>query len=258
MHRVLRPAVASRSRSTASADRPRATGPRSSATAATRRVCRSSMPGVTIRSCSTSARGCATSASSTPATCRSAASCLLSHLHWDHIQGLPFFTPLLQDGAEVEIYAPAQQDGITVEQVFAETIKPPLFPIHYGMLPGNVYFHEIVDGDVRHRRGPGDRPLDPPHRAYARLPLDLAGGVGRLPQRSPDAARRFVERDGRRDRVVCRRRSRDPRCPVHRRRVRAQAGLGPLHDRLRGLARGATPAPAGWRCSTTTRRTTTT
>ena len=25
-------------------------------------------------------------------------SCLLTHLHWDHIQGLPFFTPLLRDG----------------------------------------------------------------------------------------------------------------------------------------------------------------
>ncbi len=74
-------------------------------------------------------------------------SCLLSHLHWDHIQGLPFFTPLLQDGAKVDVYAPAQPGGITVEQVFAETIKPPLFPIHYGLLPGNVHFHEIVDGE---------------------------------------------------------------------------------------------------------------
>jgi phosphoribosyl 1,2-cyclic phosphodiesterase len=72
-------------------------------------------------------------------------SCLLSHLHWDHIQGLPFFTPLLQDGAEVQIYAPMQDDGISVEKVFAETIKPPLFPIHYSLLPGTVVFHEVED-----------------------------------------------------------------------------------------------------------------
>ena len=34
--------------------------------------------------------------------CDDVSTCLLSHLHWDHIQGLPFFTPLLQEGAENE------------------------------------------------------------------------------------------------------------------------------------------------------------
>jgi ribonuclease BN (tRNA processing enzyme) len=44
-------------------------------------------------------------------------SCLLSHLHWDHIQGLPFFTPLLRDGAELDVYAPGPGNGETVGQV---------------------------------------------------------------------------------------------------------------------------------------------
>ena len=37
--------------------------------------------------------------------------CLLSHLHWDHTQGLPFFTPILKPGAELDIYAPQQDTG---------------------------------------------------------------------------------------------------------------------------------------------------
>ena len=41
-------------------------------------------------------------------------SCLLTHLHWDHTQGLPFFTPMLRPGAEFDIYAPVQEDGRTV------------------------------------------------------------------------------------------------------------------------------------------------
>jgi phosphoribosyl 1,2-cyclic phosphodiesterase len=72
---------------------------------------------------------------------------LLSHLHWDHIQGLPFFKPLLREGAAVAVYAPSQPDGLTVEQVFADTIKPPLFPIHFAMLPGMVEIHEVGDDE---------------------------------------------------------------------------------------------------------------
>jgi len=71
--------------------------------------------------------------------------CLLSHLHWDHIQGLPFFKPLLREGADVQIYAPVQEGSASVAEVFAETIKPPLFPIHFSMFPGMVEFHEVGD-----------------------------------------------------------------------------------------------------------------
>ena len=72
-----------------------------------------------------------------------AATCLLSHLHWDHIQGLPFFKPLLRDGSDIRIYAPVQEGDLTVEDVFADTIKPPLFPIHFSMLPGMIKFNEV-------------------------------------------------------------------------------------------------------------------
>jgi phosphoribosyl 1,2-cyclic phosphodiesterase len=80
--------------------------------------------------------------------------CLLTHLHWDHIQGLPFFKPVLHEGADVSIYAPWQVGDLSVEEIFADTIKPPLFPIHFSMFPGAVRFHEIGDhefsiGDVR-------------------------------------------------------------------------------------------------------------
>jgi phosphoribosyl 1,2-cyclic phosphodiesterase len=72
---------------------------------------------------------------------------LLTHLHWDHIQGLPFFKPFLVDTSDAHIYAPVQEGDLTVEQVFADTIKPPLFPIHFSMLPGMVTFHEVLDDE---------------------------------------------------------------------------------------------------------------
>jgi phosphoribosyl 1,2-cyclic phosphodiesterase len=73
--------------------------------------------------------------------------CLLSHLHWDHIQGVPFFTPLLCAGSNVTVYAPTQSDGRTVESVFAESIKPPLFPIELAMLPGTMRFEDVADDE---------------------------------------------------------------------------------------------------------------
>jgi phosphoribosyl 1,2-cyclic phosphodiesterase len=41
--------------------------------------------------------------------------CLLTHLHWDHVQGLPFFAPLLREGSSLDVYGPTQDDGRTLE-----------------------------------------------------------------------------------------------------------------------------------------------
>ena len=74
-------------------------------------------------------------------------SCLLSHLHWDHMQGLPFFTPLLRSGAELDVYAPSQASGRTVRDVMTDSIRPPLFPITLSELPGDIRFHDVADSE---------------------------------------------------------------------------------------------------------------
>lgn len=75
--------------------------------------------------------------------------CLLSHLHWDHTQGLPFFSPLLYEGAELDVYAPAQEDGRSVAEVIGTVIRPPLFPVTVDQLPGRVRFHDTSDSEFR-------------------------------------------------------------------------------------------------------------
>ena len=74
-------------------------------------------------------------------------SCLLSHLHWDHVQGLPFFTPLLREGSSLDVYGPAQADGRSLDEVVSFTIRPPLFPVSVDELPGEVRFHDTADCD---------------------------------------------------------------------------------------------------------------
>ena len=72
--------------------------------------------------------------------------CLLSHLHWDHAQGLPFFTPLHACGAVLDVYAPRQDDGRSVADAIDQVIRPPLFPVTVHDLPGSVRFHDTDDG----------------------------------------------------------------------------------------------------------------
>ena len=74
--------------------------------------------------------------------------CLLSHLHWDHIQGLPFFAPLLCDGAALTVYGPAQEDGRTLDQVMHATVRPPLFPVGLDAFPGSIRFVDVSDTDI--------------------------------------------------------------------------------------------------------------
>jgi phosphoribosyl 1,2-cyclic phosphodiesterase len=78
--------------------------------------------------------------------------CLLTHLHWDHTQGVAFFTPMLHSGAELDVFAPVQEDGRTVGEVFADVIRPPLFPIGIDQFPGEFRFHDV--GDETFQRGP--------------------------------------------------------------------------------------------------------
>jgi phosphoribosyl 1,2-cyclic phosphodiesterase len=70
---------------------------------------------------------------------------LVTHLHWDHVQGLPFFVPLLRDGASLDIYAPTPTSGSTLCEEFARFLRPPVFPIEIANLPGQVRFHARDD-----------------------------------------------------------------------------------------------------------------
>ncbi len=72
---------------------------------------------------------------------------LLTHLHWDHVQGLPFFVPLLRDGAHLDVYAPAQEDGRSVHEAFDAFLRPPYFPVTLEHLVGTVRFHDVLDDE---------------------------------------------------------------------------------------------------------------
>lgn len=74
-------------------------------------------------------------------------SALVTHLHWDHVQGLPFFTPIDRPGAQLDIYGPQCEQG-SLEEAFDLFMGPPYFPVRLADLRGQIRFHDFHDSDV--------------------------------------------------------------------------------------------------------------
>ena len=113
----------------------------SPATAATRRACRSTSPGEDplLFDLGTGLRYFGLTR---PGDEPFRGSCLLSHLHWDHVQGLPFFGPLQHEDSELVVYAPAQDDGPHRRRGARATICPPMFPVGLDGFPGQIEIRE--------------------------------------------------------------------------------------------------------------------
>jgi phosphoribosyl 1,2-cyclic phosphodiesterase len=79
------------------------------------------------------------------------ANALLSHLHYDHVLGLPFFRPLQDPDATVDVYGPTQEAG-PLAGVLAAMVTPPFFPIHLREFGGEIRFHDL-DGTEDFRLG---------------------------------------------------------------------------------------------------------
>jgi phosphoribosyl 1,2-cyclic phosphodiesterase len=73
---------------------------------------------------------------------------LLSHTHWDHIQGLPFFKPLSAPGNSVCIYGAAQQ-GVRLEEILRRQMDPMVFPVPLTAVAATVRVTEIEEGEFR-------------------------------------------------------------------------------------------------------------
>jgi len=72
---------------------------------------------------------------------------LLTHTHWDHIQGLPFFKPLSESGTEVTIYG-AAQEGVPLEDILGRQMDPMVFPVPLKALAARIVVTEIEAGTV--------------------------------------------------------------------------------------------------------------
>jgi phosphoribosyl 1,2-cyclic phosphodiesterase len=111
---------------------------------------------------------------------------VLSHLHWDHVQGLPFFAAGDRAASVVDLYLPAQ-NGQSAEELLARLMSPPLFPIGPRGLNGRWSFHALDVGE-RDIGGFTVRSAQLTHkggRTFGYRVSDASSSVAYLPDHAP-------------------------------------------------------------------------
>ena len=70
---------------------------------------------------------------------------LLSHTHWDHIQGFPFFVPLFVPGNRITVCGP-EGSARSLREVLSGQMEFTYFPVDISQLPATITFQELGEG----------------------------------------------------------------------------------------------------------------
>lgn len=70
---------------------------------------------------------------------------LISHTHWDHIQGLPFFSPFFADGNKIRILGP-MQGKVRLERILTEQMNRVVFPVPLKDLAAQLAVEHVEEG----------------------------------------------------------------------------------------------------------------
>jgi len=71
---------------------------------------------------------------------------LLSHAHWDHIQGLPHFKPFFAPGNRVRIWGP-RQGTTSLETILRQQMDPAVFPVPLDALSATLTVQHVEPGE---------------------------------------------------------------------------------------------------------------
>ncbi|MBU8894643.1 MBL fold metallo-hydrolase [Corallococcus sp. H22C18031201] len=91
------------------------------------------------------------------------ATLFFSHLHWDHVQGFPFFTPAYLPTTELTLYGPGSNGAQALESTLAQQMQPPQFPVPLSTMRSKMTFGSAEHGRTVEAGPFRVTPLDVPH-----------------------------------------------------------------------------------------------
>ncbi|HEY0490248.1 MAG TPA: MBL fold metallo-hydrolase, partial [Telluria sp.] len=75
------------------------------------------------------------------------ANIFITHSHWDHIHGLPFFTPLFVAGSRVRLHGAADPaSGIGIEHVMGVQLQNSYFPVSEAQMAATIEYRTLAEG----------------------------------------------------------------------------------------------------------------
>jgi len=137
-------------------------------------------------------------------------SLLITHSHWDHVQGFPFFQPAYEARNQIRVFGfEGAREGLA--GIFSGQMESPYFPIGLGQLPSHIVFEQLKRMSFRvgpvpvqaafanhpgicvgYRIATGAGPVVyiPDHEPFLRKLI-----AGRSPAETSDEAREFARRE---------------------------------------------------------------
>ena len=73
---------------------------------------------------------------------------LISHYHWDHIQGIPFFEPLYNPENHFHFHSFVSRLG-TVQEALEGQMSDPYFPVNMNIMQARRHFHQITNDPLQ-------------------------------------------------------------------------------------------------------------
>ena len=70
---------------------------------------------------------------------------LLSHVHWDHVMGVPFVSPLYMPGCELTFISGGH--GVPLRDVLARQMSQPMFPVGLDRVPSRITCRELAPAE---------------------------------------------------------------------------------------------------------------
>ncbi len=71
----------------------------------------------------------------------------LTHTHWDHIMGFPFFTPIYIPKTKLEVYGPVSFEDDPLDKVVGGQLQYRYFPVNQEQLVADISYHRLMEGE---------------------------------------------------------------------------------------------------------------